>query len=633
MKDMKNYLILTISYIFFITSPVYGEEFKGSSPFSINFDNVKIEEVIETISQLIGFNYILDQGIQGSVTIRCKGAIKPEDIFPLFETMLEMNNLAAVKSGNLYKIVPIKEAQKKSIYPKTGRVKKEIPDADRVIIQIVPLKSIQASEMSKVLKPFVSDMAEINEYPKTNTLIMIELASNLKRLLEIIDIFDVDTFTRMNIKIFPVKYVDTSKLADEAKNILGAMGIGTESAISGGINILPFPRLNFVLAISQNENLLKEAEKWIERLDIESKAQNLERKIFVYPVENSNAKILAETLNKVFVKEVQEGKIIPEEEGKKGEKIGAKAEGAIESTLRGEVNIVADETTNSLIVKATPRDYGIVKDVLKSLDIIPRQVLIEVIIAEITLDDSNQFGVEWQLGEMHIGEMMGDMAGNYGLVQKAAELGGFSFSILENDADFSAFMHALTEYSKLNVISTPHIIACDNKEARIDVGSEVPIITSELTGIGAEGDVKQEIQYRTTGTILSVRPHINSLGLVTMELNQEVSEAQATQTGLTQTPTILKRQVSTTLVCQDGQTIVIGGIIQDKIDSNISGIPYISKIPLLGKVFSSSKNAVKRVELLLTLTPYVIKNKEEADLVTKKFKEKVIRLEKSIKEP
>jgi general secretion pathway protein D len=352
-------------------------------------------------------------------------------------------------------------------------------------------------------------------------------------------------------------------------------------------------------------------------------------------VENSNAKILAETLNQVFIKESPEEKkiITVVKEKKKGEKIEGAI--AIESALRGEVNIVADETTNSLIIKATPRDYGIIKEVLKSLDIIPRQVLIEVIIAEVTLDDSTQFGVEWNLENVKISDMIGDIAQNYWTVPRKENIpGGLTLSILENDGDFSAFIHALAEYSTLNVISTPHIIACDNKEARINVGQEVPILTSELSTVGGgteEGrDVVQEVQYRTTGVILTVKPHINSLGLVAMEINQEVSEVQE-EIGSIGSPTFLNREVSTTLVCQHGQTVIIGGIIQDKISNATSGIPFISKIPLLGKLFSSSKDIVEKRELLLTLTPYVIKNKEEADLVTEKFKERVTKLEKSMK--
>ncbi|MCP4715137.1 MAG: type II secretion system secretin GspD, partial [Deltaproteobacteria bacterium] len=501
------------------------EELSGEK-ISLNFDNADIYEVINALSDFLGINYIIDPSVKGKVNIHTHGEIDKTRLLPVLETIFEMNNIALVEFGDMYKIVPIKEAKKQLFDFSFGRELDEMDSYDRIIIQIVPLHYVPSSEVVKVLKQFVGKGGDIIEYKKGNVLIMIETAATIQKLLKLIDVIDIDTFDKTGIRFFKVRNAEVKDVAKELEQIFTSFGINKKTGKELGLQFIPIERVSCVLAVSAIPGIFEKVEHWLGLLDtVDLEA---EEQVFIYFVENGKADEIADVLKKVYGdgKSKKTTKRQPVTRTKKGKKTRTNV--STTTTLEGDIKIVTDEATNSIIVHATPHDYSIIKATMQKLDIIPKQVLIEVLIAEVTLSGDTEFGIEWAL----LGDMT-TLGGYKGLDDTKIDFGlgsiattGFSYSF-ESDR-LQAFLLAQASQNKLNILQSPHILVADNKEARIEVGKEVPIVTSEYVpqDVDSSTSTSRSIEYRSTGIILSVTPRINDKGLVAMDISQEVSEAQ-----------------------------------------------------------------------------------------------------------
>ena len=606
----------------------------------MDFDNADIYEVINALADVIGMNYIIDPAVKGKVNIHTSGEVDKNQILPILEIIFEMNNIAAVKTGDIYKIIPIKEAKTRPLMPETGREIKEedLQSPDRMRIQFVPLRYIPVGEMSKLLKPFLTKAGEIMEYPKNNVMIVVDTNINVKRLLSMVDTVDVSYFEGMNVKFYELKNADVKDLAKEMETIFGALGIGKGTDKGVGVNFIPLERMNMMLVIvSQMPDVLAKVDDWVVKLDEIN--TDVEEQIFIYFLENSKATDIGDILNKVYGEGV-ETKKKEEKKGTPVKKTPEKPGGAPTAAgmVAGKIKIVTDEVTNALIIRAMTSDYNIIKKTIQLLDIVPRQVLIEVLIAEISLGDDTQFGVDWNFKKKDV--TVGGETGTFDSILNnnipttlASPAAGYTAVFAASD--LYARLYAFAGENRLNVLSSPHVLAANNKEAKIEVGQEVPIVTSEYTpeafSTGGTSDTtSRSIQYRDTGIILTVTPRINEKGLVAMDIDQEVSQvSEQTITGIS-SPIITKRSAKTSLVVQNGSTIVIGGLIQEQKERSISGIPFFSKIPLLNYFFSYTKHKVTKTELVILITPHTIRSLEEADLITKEFKDKIEGLKKMI---
>ncbi len=356
--------------------------------------------------------------------------------------------------------------------------------------------------------------------------------------------------------------------------------------------------------------------------------------IFVYPLQNSKAAHIAGLLQTIL-----SGATPPP-----GQPAPQRTPGGPAATTRAgaytagtgflvapETRVLADEITNSLIVLATPADYGFIEETVKKLDTVPRQVMIEVLIAEVTLQDQLQFGLEWLISndtklrmdpfkrDINLGGFIGQNTGTLLSTDPTKGLSGFSYIATDAAGKVKALLQALASESKLNVLASPHILAADNREARIQIGDQVPIATSQATAVGTSNSILTTIQYKDTGTILRVKPQINESGLVALEVAQEVSDFSPQKVLGTDQFVISKRETTTNLVAQDGQTIVIGGLIRNSANKTKSGIPLLSKIPILGYLFGSTNSTKARTELIVLLTPHVVRNQQEAADMTSEY--------------
>jgi general secretion pathway protein D len=319
----------------------------------------------------------------------------------------------------------------------------------------------------------------------------------------------------------------------------------------------------------------------------------------------------------------------------------------VEPIFKEEVRIVADEVTNSLVILATKRDYQLILEVVKRIDVVPRQVLLEVAIAEVTLTKDLQFGIAYAISDRRLTQAVPGNDQNASIFQNrggangeqgAKDLGGLigtavrtpnpqgAFAVLTNRENFNVFINALGTRTNVKMLSAPHIISADNREAHILVGDSVPILTSTATSTGITGTTGATInavQYRDTGTILTILPQVNSKGLVNMQIRQEVSAVGTPVFGNTNSPSFSTREAETTVVVQDGETVVIGGIINDAITHTRTGIPYLMDVPVLGRAFRMDNDMNTRTELLILISPYVVRDREDARLVTDEFSDRL----------
>jgi general secretion pathway protein D len=309
--------------------------------------------------------------------------------------------------------------------------------------------------------------------------------------------------------------------------------------------------------------------------------------------------------------------------------------------FRQEVRIVADDVTNSLVVLATKRDYQLVLDVVRRIDVVPRQVVLEVMIAEVDLTKDLQFGISYAISQGPLKTAIpgggatapvfapGTPNGSNlltGLVGTASRIpASGAFAVITNQDNFAIFINALNQITHVKMLSAPHIIAADNREAHILVGESVPILTSTSTAVltGTAGTVANSIQYRDTGTILTILPQVNSKGLVNLQVRQEVSNVLQQSFGATNSPSFTTREAETTMVVHDSSTVIIGGIINDSVNAQRTGVPYLMDVPVLGRFFRQDMDNTTRTELLITITPSVIHNREEAHEVTEDFSSRI----------
>ncbi len=630
-----------------------GQEKAEQEPVVLNFDNADLVEVIETFAKLLDINYLMDPGVGGSVTIQTEGRLSRSDLFPVFYQILQTNGLTAVKKGSLYRIVPIQDASRLPITANLNKKGQAPASGDQMIIQLVQLDAIAAGEMAKVLQPFVSSNGTMVTLEGANILMIVDQADNLEKILRMVDAFDTDIFQDVQYRFFPLDHADAESLS----NILGQMFKSYGQAVASKINLIPIVRLNALLVITPKQAVLDEVADFVRQYDVPS--TSTESGIFVYSVENGRADEITKILKEVFTgreareaderdktyrnplarqarAEKQEAEAAREssENGSSGDRSPESGAGSGSAdvtigsgSLQDEVRITADEVRNNLIVEATRADYQVIKNLLKEIDILPRQVLIEVTIAEVTLDESSELGMEWSY-------LKGDENMSTSLLDATLGSSGLQYTIGKAER-WTAAMKALASENKVNILSSPSILASNSESAQIDISTEVPVASSQYEYTSGENPVvSTSIEYRDTGVLLNVTPHINKNGIVTMEISQEVSEqAQSVQVGSLNYPSFFKRSADTVLTVKSGQSIVIGGLIRENRSGGTAGAPWLVNIPFLKYFFGRASDSYEKTELVILISPQVIASLDDVDAVTREFKEKAAAMRDNANEP
>ncbi len=618
----------------------------------LNFSDAGIKEVIRTISKITGKNFILSpEVLTRKISIRTTKPIRKRDVFGIFETILSVNGLSAVKTGDYYTIVTSKVAKQRGIELLTERDPSKIPHGDSMINVLVPIRFINAKDVVVLLKPSLSPGGNIVNYPKGNTLIITDMASNIKQFLTLIDKLDVDLFTKLNVSLIHVDNVDVTTLSKELIDIFSILGYGKDT---NQFHAIPIERFNSLIVFSSSKELLASAEKWIGQLDKGSSTNEVTTHI--YYVKNDKASNIIDLLGKLYSEDENVdfstgsgaaapakalgAKPAPQTQKAKPAGAAAGAKGNYKPKTKHVMDILIYEPSNAIIIRSSERDYQYVLKTIRKLDRMPKQVLIEALVVEVALDESTKYGIQWSA-----------LTGNVGIQNNAgpfsstvdnpnsiistpiglAAVGGLN--VLATDAKtFFTFLQAFASKGKVNVLSNPHILVQNYAKASISVGSDEPIATqSTQTAVTNTASLIQSIEYRRTGIILTVSPQITDGGVVAMTVHQEISDVSTSRVvGDGTFPSFTNRDAETSVVIKDGETIAIGGLIDTKKNKTHSGIPLISKIPFLGELFKFTSITNDRTELVILITPRVILNSEDAASMTGGMKLKLSSLKKLI---
>jgi general secretion pathway protein D len=602
----------------------------------LNFSDAGIKDVVMTISRITGKNFILSPEVMGrKITIRTTRPIPKKDVFGIFETMLAVNGLSAVRAGSYYTIVPTRAARQRGLALYSTRDGRKIPRSDRMINLLVPIKFISANDVAQILKPSISPGGNVAVYPKANTLIITERATNAKKFLDLINKLDVDLFDKLNVSLIHVNNVDVSTMAKELLDIFKVLGYGKETS---QFYTIPIERFNSLIVFSSSKELLASAEKWIRQLDQASTTNEVSTHI--YYVKNDKASNIKDMLDKLYGTAEDSEKTTGANAGaeaggqttdKANPAAATKAAPAKSKTspasrsFSGKSNgldIFIYEPSNAIIVRSSQRDYQMVLKTIHELDRPPKQVLIDALVVEVALDESTKYGIQWSAITGNV-----SLQNNTGLFSTTLDAPTSAVStpiglaavsglnVLATDSkNFFGFLQAFASEGKVNVLSNPHILVQNYAKASISVGSDEPIATqSTQTAVTTTASLIQSIEYRRTGIILTVTPHITEGGMVAMTLHQEISDVSTSRTvGDGTFPSFTNREAETSVIIKNGQTIAIGGLIDTKKNKTHSGIPLLSKIPLLGNLFKFTSLTKDRTELVILLTPRVISNNADA---------------------
>lgn len=651
-----------------------GRSIKPYSPASsdkpgdimLNFDEADLLEVIRTFAEILDINYTVETSVSGTVSIHTSKGMDKKDVFPVFYQILESNGLTAVKDGGFYRIVEAKNASQMPLRFKTGKDGKDIPPEERLAVQIIPLKHISASEMTKMLEPFITENGQLISHEGSNMLLLIEKNAVIQKVNYLVDTFDTDNLKNAAHRFYKLRYSTPEEMSKLLNDVISAFNRGTKN---DAIKFVPVTRLSTLIAVSSDPESLKWLDSMVAEFDVPG--EDGESRIFVYFIKNGNAEDLGTILNSVFGNAAQPAQdmnnfqptmaggqimtqnlstgqanisagaastnkaaaakiaaaapslnpisgVAPRPVTQTGSTTNGQGGDGLSSTLKGMIKITTDVNRNALIIEAMPSDYRIISGILKMLDIPPRQVLIEVTIADIGLTDSDDLGVEWNY-------KAGDGSPGASLLSAAAGASGMKFVIGEADR-WNATLSALASRNKAKILSAPTVLASDNKEAKIDISEDIPVVSTEYTApTTANLPVFQtNVQYRKTGIILSVTPHINDNGLVSMKINQEVSsQGDGAIAGDKKYASFKQRSVSTELTVSNNQTIVIGGLMKEERGDSTSGVPILSELPLIGFLFGKLSTSVTKTEMVLLITPRVINSTESIDRMTENFRKKL----------
>jgi len=628
---------------------------------TLNFVEVPIKDVAAVVlGKTLKLNYAIDPKVQGTVTLRSARPLARAALLPTLESVLRLNGVVIVEQNGLFRLIPEAEALAGNVVPRLGA-----DGAEREAtfgVQVIPLQHTAATEMAGILEPLSRAGTVLRVDTERNLLLVAGTKQERLNLLQIVEIFDVNTLEGMSFALVPLRAATPEVVIRDLEKILGQ---DENKELVDLVRFVPIERTNAILVMTPNPDYLGQAEEWIERLDVGTDSN--ERRLFVYHVQNSRAAELAVVLDRIFaafgdeVPPMAENGLRPglvpaeiKSAGQTAEYTAGRPEqpvsqsaaaptgaepppvtgqaprqgapasapaGGAGLSLAGEggVRIIADDANNALLILATPQRYRQIRAALRNLDLAPLQVLIEATIAEVRLENELRYGLQWffKLGSSRF--TLSDSES--GSVESAFP--GFSY-LLTSGSDVRVVLNALEGVTDVKVLSSPQLMVLDNRTAELVVGDQVPIATqASVSTTDSDAPIVNSIEYSETGVVLRVTPRVNSSGVVTLDIEQEVSDVIETTSSGIDSPTFQQRRISSSVVIQSGQTIALGGLIRDSEEETKTGVPYLSRIPVIGNLFGTTETEVSRTELLVLITPRVVRDQDEATAVTEELRRKV----------
>lgn len=566
-----------------------------------SFRDARLFDVVEILARRLGINYVIDPAVRdGTVTVNTYGDLAESDLLPLLETILQMNGAAIVQVANVYRIVPLDEIHSVPVPPLAEGV--ELPEDERLVLNAIRMRHVAAEEIAAVLEPFLGPGSRYSVIESANALLLLDTGRNMRRAMELVDMFDAPELAGQRMRIFDIENSLATTLAVEIQQVFRTLAPSDQEH---DVRFLPLSRIGALLAVSASEEAIAEAELWVRKLDRASTTGG--RRNFVYRAQYGEAENLAATIAQLYAPEQAEPPELTV--GSDGEGLGGspfRSPGPAPAPVPLGIRIVPDAVNNLVLVQATQQEWDTIRGTLLDIDVPPRQVLIDARIYEVSLTGALSSGVSAYLRNRSEPRPRANLTGGFDMS------GATNLSIgmlVGSTRALALFLEGSASEGRTRVISAPTLIATDNIPAEIVVGQTVPTLSSQAVAGGAfsEGSslFTNTISNVQTGVRLSVTARVNASGIVTLQILQEVS----TPTGITgpiQSPTIDRRNVSTQVTVNDGDTVAIGGIIQETSTYEANRVPVLGRIPVLGRAFGGTSQSTAKTELIVLLEPHVI---------------------------
>ncbi len=607
---MKRYLISTLCILLLAGSLFTSPALAAGKGVMLNFNDVDISTMVKFISDLTGKNFILDDRVKGKVSVYSPSKLSNDEAYNVFVSVLELKGFTVIQSGKVLKVIPTATAKQSGI--KLLKEGETAPVNENYIAQVIKLENISSQEALPFLQPLVSRDGGISAFGPGNLLLVVDSAINLRKLQDILRVIDTEKI-REGIEIIFLKNAAAESTATTIRQWLGSgeskPGQPATAAGGGGTgSVLADQRLN-ALIVFGNESTKQAVRELVAKLDVAPPEAS--SKVNVYYLENGDATEMAKVLEGVV-----KGMTAAATAGAQG--TPAAQTSPFDS---GKITITPDKTTNSLVIMASPNDYANLVQVIKKLDRRNKQVFVQVLIAEVSLDKSRAIG-------MQTGVLGGYVANNFAVGGLYDPFGTFSnllsntavSSLISNNSNFSldqpaniaAVLQALDSNDLLNVLSTPNILTSDNKEAEIFVGENVPFQgSSTLSTTGTTTSVER----KDTGITLKIKPQISEGEYIRMDISQEISAVKNSK-GQAIDLVTTKRSAKTSITVKDNETVVIGGLIQDKEEEVVNKVPFLGDIPGLGWLFKTKSKVRNKTNLMILLTPRIVKDAADLNQVS-----------------
>jgi general secretion pathway protein D len=676
-----------------VASAVEGAVATGNG-VEFNFDNADISAVAKTLlGDVLQSNYIVDPRVQGNVTLASVGPIARKDVLPVFESVLRMQNAAVVRDGNLVKIVPLPEASG------TGNISLDSVQPGYGV-SIVPLHYTSATTVTRMAESFLARPGAIRADPSGNILLIQGTTAERQAALEMVANFDVEWLQNQSVGLYPLKSTEPDTMIKELDRVFETRDGGRGQGV---IQFQPITRMNAVMAVAKSAKVLQRATQWIQRLDrTDASAVTVRSYRLKYGVSTQVAKVLNDLfLGKSTATNSAASQVAPGTNAGKsrldsldsgssngtngqsgtgqpltsgGTSAGSGSSNPIAAAFesfadkgaaaddknskndsaagggnssRGilqNVRISADSSNNSVVIYSNQDDYRLIEGAVRELDRPPLQVAIEATVAEVTLTDDLNYGVQYYITSHDLGlghdngsgallnaSTNGTTSDTTSAVTAAASAAqsallsrvvpGFNL-LLGSETNPRAIINALSTITTVKVLSSPSLVVLDNQPALLQVGDEVPVTTSSATLLNATSTVVNSINMVNTGVILKVLPHVHANGSVQLEIEQEISNV-VNPNQQTLTPTISQRRVHSTVAVTSGQTVMLGGLISESDNNNKSGIPGLNQIQYLGDLFGNTTKSKQRQEIVIFIKPQLIRNGVDARDVAEEFRRRL----------
>jgi general secretion pathway protein D len=682
-----TFLLASCALLMPVTSP-RADDVGGaaSDTVQMDFQNVELTVVIDTIAKLTGRNFIYDDRVRGRVTIVSPSPMPVDQAYAVFESVLQVKGFTTVETpGGALKVIPLRDAKETNV--ETSRSTRPPPNRDLFITRLIPLRYIDAESIVNTLKPLVSKDAAIAAYAPTNTVILTESSSNIRRLITILESIDIETY-REELAVLRVEFADAATLAEQLSEIFGAEVTGAVPTARGRrarraaqqaaqaaaaatapmakVRIITDERTNSLIVLAPRSQL-DEVRQLVRKLDVPITGGG---RIHVYYLQHADAEELAQTLSSMLSGQPSGGP------GSAAAAAAGQAQAmrAAVTELAEGLSVTADPATNSLIIQASQEGYSTIAAVIAKLDVARPQVLVEALIMEVDISDNEALGFSGLVrivngdtsyaialgmdaataaligpGSIPVPPTNGDGDGDPGdpltdigrrLAGRAGIpfLGGFSRDT--DDSTIQGIIRASANDGATNIISAPHILTSDNEEAEIRIGDNIPIVTSRLdaaTGNVAGLSTSVNVERQDIGVTLRVTPQITEGDTLRLDIFQEISQVNAGLTLATSAAAedtgvaLSKRQVENTVVVADGETVVIGGLISEDYNDSVDKVPWLGDIPILGWAFKTTERTLTKKNLLIFLTPHIVRTRDQLEKQTiRKREEFTKRVEKSL---